>query len=104
MRSACSPSLDRIVPDRGYVPGNVRVVSDRANRLKGDRNLEELRRLAECGPENLRDEYRKIATYVEREQLLGEVREKAAQGGRAGEEWAKIAAFLDHVFRKSLIN
>src|SRR3954467_15879500 len=45
-RSACSPSLDRIVPERGYVPGNIRVVSDRANRLKGKRSLEELRRLS----------------------------------------------------------
>jgi hypothetical protein len=44
-----------------------------------------------------------IATYVEREQLLQEVRAKALQGGRAGEEWAKIAAFLDRVFSKSLI-
>jgi len=34
-RSACSPSLDRIVPERGYVSGNIRVISDRANRLKG---------------------------------------------------------------------
>jgi hypothetical protein len=44
-----------------------------------------------------------IATYVEREQLLHEVRTKALQEGRAGEEWAKIAAFLDRVFRKSLL-
>jgi hypothetical protein len=102
-RSACSPSLDRIIPERGYVPGNVRVVSDRANRLKGKRSLEELRRLARCGPPDLRDEYEMIATYVEREQLLDEVRAKAQQGGRAGEEWAKVAAFLDRVFRKSLL-
>jgi hypothetical protein len=44
-----------------------------------------------------------IATYVEREQLLEEVRAKAREGGRAGEEWAKIAGFLDRVFRKSLL-
>lgn len=34
---AChSPSLDRIIPTRGYVRGNVRVISQRANRLKSD--------------------------------------------------------------------
>lgn len=102
-RCACSPSLDRIVPERGYVPGNIRVISDRANRLKGRRNLDDLRRLAESGPRDRRKEYRMVATYVEREQLLEEVRAKAQQGGRAGEEWAKIASFLDRVFRKSLI-
>src|SRR5258708_5621185 len=34
-RSSNSPSLDRIDPSRGYVTGNIRVISDRANRLKG---------------------------------------------------------------------
>jgi hypothetical protein len=102
-RMACSPSLDRIVPERGYVAGNVRVVSDRANRLKGKRSLEDLRRLARSGPPHLRDEYQMVATYVEREQLLQEVRAKATQTGRAGEEWAKIAAFLDRVFSRSII-
>lgn len=102
-RSACSPSLDRIIPDRGYVVGNIRVISDRANRLKGGRSLDDLRRLAETGPLHHRDEYRMLVTYVEREQLLAEVRGKALQGGRAGQEWAKLAAFLDRVFRKSLL-
>jgi hypothetical protein len=44
-----------------------------------------------------------IATYLEREQLLHEVRAKALQGGRAGAEWTKIASFLDRVFSKALI-
>jgi hypothetical protein len=30
-RTANSPSLDRIIPYKGYVPGNVRVISDKAN-------------------------------------------------------------------------
>jgi hypothetical protein len=38
-----SPSLDRIVPAKGYVRGNVRVISYRANALKRDATLEELR-------------------------------------------------------------
>lgn len=37
-----SPSLDRIVPELGYVRGNVAVISMRANRIKSDANAEEL--------------------------------------------------------------
>jgi len=38
-----TPSLDRLVADRGYVPGNVIVVSLRANRLRNNASVEELR-------------------------------------------------------------
>lgn len=38
-----SPSLDCIDPQRGYVKGNVRVISYRANRIKCDASLDELR-------------------------------------------------------------
>lgn len=37
-----SPSLDRIVSELGYVKGNVRVISNRANILKRDATLQEL--------------------------------------------------------------
>lgn len=37
-----SPSLDRLIPHLGYVPGNVAWVSWRANMLKCDATLEEL--------------------------------------------------------------
>lgn len=37
-----SVTLDRVIPALGYVPGNVRVISCRANRLKSDATLEEL--------------------------------------------------------------
>jgi hypothetical protein len=40
-----SPTLDRIVPELGYVPGNVVVISHRANRIKNDATAEELRRV-----------------------------------------------------------
>lgn len=42
IRSKASPSLDRVIPVLGYVPGNVEVVSWRANRLKSDATLEEI--------------------------------------------------------------
>jgi hypothetical protein len=44
----CAPSLDRIIPELGYVKGNVMVVSQRANVLKRDASLEELEMLV-CG-------------------------------------------------------
>jgi|SRR5579859_6967802 len=41
-RSDGSPSVDRINNNIGYVPGNIRIVSDRANYVKGDATDEEL--------------------------------------------------------------
>lgn len=38
-----SPSLDRVVPERGYTKGNVLVVSHRANTIKSDATVSELR-------------------------------------------------------------
>ena len=38
-----SPSLDRIRNEKGYVPGNVRVISYRANLIKNNATAEELR-------------------------------------------------------------
>jgi gas vesicle protein len=37
-----SPSLDRIVPKLGYVPGNILLISYRANRIKNDATVNEL--------------------------------------------------------------
>jgi hypothetical protein len=42
-----SPSLDRIVPELGYVRGNVAVISNRANRIKMDATYNELFKIAE---------------------------------------------------------
>lgn len=42
-----SPSVDRIVPDLGYVKGNVRVISARANTIKNNATSAELRLLAD---------------------------------------------------------
>lgn len=41
-----SPSLDRIDSSKGYVPGNVIVVSMRANRIKSNATPEELQQVA----------------------------------------------------------
>lgn len=41
-----SPSLDRRIPARGYVPGNVAIISLQANTLKNSGTAEEHRRIA----------------------------------------------------------
>jgi hypothetical protein len=42
-----NPSLDKIIPELGYVKGNIWVVSLRANKLKNDATLQELQTLVE---------------------------------------------------------
>ena len=46
------PSVDRILPELGYVKGNVRIICNLANRIKSNASLEQLRL---------------IVAYVERE-------------------------------------
>jgi len=41
-RTDASPSLDKIRPELGYVPGNVWVISWKANRIKNNATLQEL--------------------------------------------------------------
>lgn len=47
-----SASLDRIIPSHGYVPGNVAVISYKANRMKSDSTVEEFMSLARWITEN----------------------------------------------------
>lgn len=42
-----APSLDRIDNTRGYVPGNVQVISRKANLMKNNASDDELRRFAD---------------------------------------------------------
>ena len=42
-----SPSLDRIIPELGYIPGNVIVVSSLANRIKNNATVEQIRLVAD---------------------------------------------------------
>lgn len=41
-RDDAKASIDKVIPELGYVPGNVFVISWRANKLKGDMTLQEL--------------------------------------------------------------
>lgn len=40
-----SPSLDRIIPELGYVKGNIAIISHKANTIKNNGNLEEIEKV-----------------------------------------------------------
>jgi hypothetical protein len=42
---SAAPTLDRVVPSLGYVPGNIRVISHRANLIKNNATVHELQNL-----------------------------------------------------------
>ena len=52
-RRSNSPSIDRIDNSKGYEPGNVEVISSRANCLKSDCSLQELIKLGEVAKQRL---------------------------------------------------
>lgn len=37
-----SPTLDKFIPELGYVPGNINVISNKANRMKTDASADEV--------------------------------------------------------------
>lgn len=45
--AANSPSIDRIIPDLGYVKGNIQIISHQANMMKSNANVEQLKRFAD---------------------------------------------------------
>lgn len=54
-----SPSLDRVMPSLGYVPGNVLVLSNRANRIKNNATVMELRMVAEFFERHMSNDWMK---------------------------------------------
>lgn len=55
-RNDSSPSIDKIIPEKGYVPGNVAIISWRANRIKNNGTA---------------DEHQKIANWIYKNHLAG---------------------------------
>ena len=54
-RTPNTPSIDRIIPEKGYVKGNIEIISWRANRLKNDATLEELHLLGEYAKRHMKN-------------------------------------------------
>lgn len=42
-----SPSIDRVIPSLGYIKENIQIISLRANRIKNNASLEELKAIVE---------------------------------------------------------
>lgn len=40
-----SPSIDRLIPNKGYIKGNCFIISYKANRMKQDNSLEDLEKI-----------------------------------------------------------
>jgi hypothetical protein len=49
-----SPSLDKIIPEQGYTPGNVQVISSLANAMKNHATLEQMVRLGKWASKQLK--------------------------------------------------
>lgn len=64
-RTWSSPSLDRIDNRRGYVPGNVWVISWRANNIKGDATPAELRTVARGVAKRIREQREADRAHME---------------------------------------
>lgn len=45
LRDPAKATIDKVIPELGYVPGNVYIISWRANKLKSDMTLEELEKI-----------------------------------------------------------
>lgn len=58
-RNMDTPSLDRINPSLGYIPGNVRIISNLANMMKSSATLEQLQTF-----------YKNIWNYMKNEDIV----------------------------------
>lgn len=89
-----APTLDRLVPDLGYVRGNVRVISHAANAAKGSASPEDLALLARVRGSG--STFDRASRYVQRalhtERLISTLQRRV--GDNAPEEVERVAAFL----------
>lgn len=55
-RTKNTPSLDRIIPEKGYIKGNVRIISNLANMMKSYASSEELKTFSKNINEYMKNE------------------------------------------------
>lgn len=67
-RGRYSASLDKIIPEKGYVKGNVQVISKLANTMKNDASFEELKLFSE-----------NILTYIKYDEDIVRTAEKSVE-------------------------
>lgn len=60
-----SPSIDKIIPELGYIKGNVRIISKKANTMKNDGSINELLEFA-----------KNIKTYLNIEEIVQPIENK----------------------------
>jgi hypothetical protein len=68
-----SPTLDKIIPELGYVRGNIAVISLKANRMKGAANLDEINKLAnwvekETTEDVATEEWKQMPEFIQNKQ------------------------------------
>lgn len=52
-----SPTIDKVVPELGYIKENIQVISARANRIKNNASLEELEKIVDYVRKNIKRIY-----------------------------------------------
>ncbi len=52
-----NPSVDRLIPDKGYVTGNIAVIATRANTIKNSGSVEEHQRIVDWMTQKLRTSF-----------------------------------------------
>lgn len=52
-----SPSIDRLIPELGYVKGNVTIISHKANTIKNNASIEELEKVLNWLKEQLNEKF-----------------------------------------------
>lgn len=64
-RDNFTPSIDRIIPEKGYVPGNIKIISNLANMMKSSATKEQLYTFA-----------KNIKKYMEGEEIVQTIEKK----------------------------
>ena len=82
-----SPSLDRIIPEYGYIKGNVCIISNVANKMKQDMGYEELYKIADW----LHDKTKEVKENVRPEQLTS-IPTKSRREGKDNSQLSLVLA------------